>query len=217
MLVQLAELGPRGKLVDVIEPSNVELGEPTPNRYARIYVSHPGGEPPQPGDRMLIWRVDRRLKPYGHVVRPTGMATVAAVHEDVSTAVIVEVFDRVQLGNQLSLIQPFHMERGVFAAPVAAGPTGELVALLDEQVMPTVEDIAFVNVGLSEGVALGDEFEIYLAIRRSREELRLPEEHIATGRVVRVTEETSTLRVIEQRHPAIRAGLPVRLVRKMPS
>ncbi|MFQ6099166.1 MAG: LysM peptidoglycan-binding domain-containing protein [Armatimonadota bacterium] len=218
MLVPLDELGPRGRVVGSAMPQNVPVDLPeTPPKYGRIYVSHPGGEPPEPGDRVLLSRIEQRVKPYGHIVRPTGIATIAAVHEDVSIAVVTDLFDRVQVGNQVTLLETFEMERGVFAQPVGTGPTGAIVAFLDRQWVPSVEDIAFINIGRDQGVDVGDEFEIYVAGRRSGEGFRLPEEHVARGRVVRVTEGTATIRVIEQRHPAIAEGLPVRLVAKMPS
>ncbi len=144
------------------------------------------------------------------------MATIAAVHEDVSTAVITETYDRVMVGDQVKEVDPFEFEPGVFAEPIAAGPSGETVAMLDLQRVPSEEDILFVDVGRSQGVAIGDEFEFFAGTRR-KEGLRLPEEHIATGRVIRVTEETATVRVIEMRHPTIDVGVPVRLVRKIPS
>ncbi len=218
VLAPLDELGPRGQVIDLSIPGNVPVKRPdsTP-RYGRIYVSHPDGQVPEPGDRVLLWRPEHRVSPYGWVVRPTGVATIVAVHEDVSTAVVVSLFDRVQVGNQASLLQRFEMKRGVFAEPVAAGPSGHIVALLDDQWVPSVGDIAFVDVGKKQGVTVGDEFEIFVASRTSPEGLRLPEEHVARGRVVRVTEKTATLRLIEQRRPAIAVGLPVRLVAKMPS
>ncbi|KPK66123.1 MAG: hypothetical protein AMS21_03105 [Gemmatimonas sp. SG8_38_2] len=218
MLVELSELGPRGKVIDAAVPENILVKVPqSPPVYGRIYVSHPGGEPPQPGDRVLLSRIDRRVKGYGYVIRPTGIATIAAVHEDVSDAVIIQLFDRVGVGNEVTMLESFHMERGVFAEPVGTGPSGELVAFLDQQWVPSIEDIAFIDVGRDRGVVVGDEFEIYVSSRRSPEGFRLPEEHIATGRVVRVTEGTATLRVIEMEYAGIAEGLPVRLIRKMPS
>ncbi len=218
MLIRLAELGPRGEVIDAAVPENIVVSVPvSPPRYGRIYVSHPDGEPPRPGDRFLLSRIERRVKGYGYVVRPTGIATVAAVHEDVSTAVVIELFDRVRVGDQATMLRPFEMERGVFAEPVGSGPGGEIVAFLDEQWVPAIGDIAFIDVGRDKGVVIGDEFELYVASRRSAGGLRLPEEQVATGRVVRVTEETATLRVIRLQHAAIAEGLPVRLVRKMPS
>lgn len=218
LLVPLEELGPRGELVDPTAPRGFHV-EPTSTipRYGRIYVSHPGGEPPGLGDRILLFRVERRIRPYGYVVRPTGMATIAAVHEEVSTAVVTEVYERVLIGDQVIEAESFELEPGVFAEPVPTGPSAELVALLDEQPVVSVEDFVFVSIGRNQGITVGDEFEIYAPSRQSPTGLRLPEEHIGLGRVLRVTEETATLRVLEMRHPTIDVGLPVRLVRKMPS
>jgi hypothetical protein len=92
-----------------------------------------------------------------------------------------------------------------------------VVAFLDIQPVAAVEDVAFVDVGRDQGIDVGDEFDIYIAERRSAGGLKLPPEHVAVGRVVRVTDGTSTLRLVTMRHPALRVGLPVRLVRKMPS
>jgi hypothetical protein len=217
MLVELSELGPRGEVVDIGVPTSVDLPlVATPARYDRIYISHPGSQPPEPGERMLLSRIERSVRPYGRVVRPTGVAVVAAVYEDVSIAVVTDIFDHIDIGNQVTRLERFQMERGVFAQPVSAGPTGELVALLDEQYVPTVEDIVFINVGRGEGLAVGDEFEIYAPSRRADTGHRLPPAHLGEGRVIRVTESTATLRVFQQSYAALATGMPVRLIRKMP-
>jgi hypothetical protein len=217
MLIHLRELGPRGEVLENTVPLNIPVRQShTPVRYDRIYISHPDGEPPEPGDRFLLTRMERQVKPYGFIVRPTGIATVVAVHEEVSTAVVTHVFDVIASGNMATRLERFEMERGVFAQPVGTGPVGELVAFAEAQFVPTVEDQAFINVGRSQGLVVGDEFEIYVGGRRSAGGYKLPEEHVATGRVIRVTEGTATVRFVEQQHPAIAVGLPVRLVRKMP-
>jgi hypothetical protein len=169
------------------------------------------------GDRVQLFRIERQVRPWGYVIRPTGIATIAAVHEDVSTAVVIELFDRVLVGDKVRLADSFEFERGVFAEPVASGPTGDLVAVQDEQPTVSIEDMVFLSVGLEQGVAVGDEFELYVGRRRSQDGLRLPEEHVAVGRVVRVTERTATLRVLEMRHATIDVGVRARTVRKMPS
>jgi hypothetical protein len=87
MLIHLRELGPRGEVLENTVPLNIPVRQShTPVRYDRIYISHPDGEPPEPGDRFLLTRMERQVKPYGFIVRPTGIATVVAVHEEVSTA-----------------------------------------------------------------------------------------------------------------------------------
>lgn len=218
MLAPLSELGPRGRIIDTTMPTGFTVRPlSTIPLFGRVYISHPDGEPPEPGDRMLLFRVERRVRPYGFVIRPTGLATIAAVHEDVSTAVIIEIYDRVQIGDQVKLAERHDERPGVFAEPVSNGPTGRTVALLDQQPVPSVEDFVFVDLGRNEGIMVGDEFELFVQSRRSGEGLRLPEEHVGYARVVRVTGETSTLRVLKVRHPTVDAGMPVRLVRRMPS
>jgi hypothetical protein len=218
ILVPLEELGPRGEVVDVAAPAGVATRPlETIPRYGRIYLSHLGGEPPDLGQRVMLFRVERRVQPWGHVVRPTGMATIAAVYEDVSVAVVTELYDRVLIGNQAMQAERFEFERGVFPEPVPTGPTGELIALMDPQQIASTEDFVFIDVGRSQGVVVGDEFELYAPGRRDVDGRGLPEEHIGVGRVLRVTEETATLRLIQMRHPTVNVGLPVRLVRRMPS
>ncbi len=218
MLLHLDELGPRGIVVDAGIPQNVAapLVDLT-NQYDRVYISHLGGEPPEPGDRVLFLLFERRIQPYGRVVRPTGIGVVTAVHEEVSTVIITSVFHKIEVGNAVVALEYFEMERGVFAQPVAAGPTGELVALLDAQFVPMVGDLGFVNVGRDQGLTVGDEFEVFAPGRMSDMGYRVPEEPIAEGRVVRITEETATIRFFRQEHAAINVGMPVRLIRKMPS
>lgn len=218
MLLPLSELGARGEIVDPTAPRGFAVPPlPTIHRYGRFYMSHPDGEPPEPGDRMLLVRIERRVKPWGFVVRPTGLATVAAVHEDVSIAILTEVYDRVQLGDQAIEAGMFDLEPGVFAEPVSAGPGGELIALMELQLIASTEDLVFIDVGRTQGIQIGDEFELYVGTRRSEGGLRLPEEYVGMGRVMRVTERTATLRLVNMRHPTVDVGLPVRLVRRMPS
>ncbi len=220
MLVQLDELGARG---EVIEPAaaratvNVRGDYLNVTVFSKLYVSHPGGEPPSPGDLLLLLQIDRRVKGYGYVIRPTGLVTVAAVYDDVSTVVVTEIYDPINIGNSAVRAERFDDRPGVFAQPVATGPSGELVGVFMGQAVPSVEDIIFIDIGRNQGVDIGDEFSLYAPNRVSTSGYRLPEEPIAVGRVVRVMEGTSTLRVISQEHPAIIEGLPVRMVAKMPS
>lgn len=218
MLLPLSELGPRGEIVASTTPPGFTVPPfSTISRYGRFYLSHPGGEPPDPGDRMLLFRIERRVRPWGFVIRPTGLATIAAVHEDVSVAVVIELYDRVMVGDQAIEAERFEFEPGVYPEPVSTGPGGELVAIMDVQPVPSTEDFVFIDVGRTQGVQVGDEFDLYEAPRRTSEGLRLPEEYIGTGRVMRVTEQTATLRLLRMRHPTIDVGLPVRLVARMPS
>lgn len=216
-LAPLDEVGPTGRVLDLIQPSAVRLELPANiGAYDRFYMSFPGDRPPVEGEQYLLFRVEGSVGPWGVVARPTGLATVAAVGEDVATGVLVESYDRVVVGDRAVRAQPFAMEPGVFPRDVTEGPQGRIVALLDPQPLPSGEDIVFINLGRRDGVVEGDEFEVYLEERGGRAGHTYPEERIATGRVVRVMERTATLRIVTQRHAALQRGLPVRLIRKMP-
>ncbi len=216
-LAPLSEIGRVARVLEAIKLTAAR-GEPIANVaiFERFYMTFPGGRPPTEGERYLLFRIERQVDPWGVVVRPTGLATVVAVHDEVATAVLVESYGRVLVGDRLVRAEPFAMTPGIFPRDVATGPKGRVVALLDVQPLASAEDIAFIDLGRRDGVVVGDEFEIYVRESTGRGGYTYPEERIAVGRVVRTTEKTSTLRVVTQRHPAITRGLAVRLIRKMP-
>ncbi|MDQ3556046.1 MAG: hypothetical protein M3409_04620, partial [Gemmatimonadota bacterium] len=61
----------------------------------------------------------------------------------------------------------------------------------------------------------GDEFEVYMP-RTERSWGSRPELPIARLQVIRADGRTASARVVSLSQPALRAGLPVRLVAKMP-
>jgi hypothetical protein len=78
-----------------------------------------------------------------------------------------------------------------------------------------VVDQAFVSLGRADGLEIGDELEAYRPERPSADNsVWLPEERVAVLRVVRVEEESATVRVAGLSQPTLERGLPVRLVRK---
>lgn len=216
-LAPLSELGRVGRVLEPITPSAVRAElPPSVAIFDRFYMSFPGGRRPTEGEQYLLFRIDRTVDPWGVIVRPTGLATIAVVHDDVATAVLVEAYARVLSGDRAMRVEPFSMTPGIFARDVEVGTTGRVVALLDPQPMPSAEDIVFIDRGRRHGVVVGDEFELYLRERPGRGGHTYPEERIGVGRVVRTTERTSTLRILSQRHPALGRGLAARLIRKMP-
>lgn len=216
-LAPLSELGRVARVLDPIAPSAVRAQLPgNVALFDRFYMTFPGGRRPTEGEQYLLFRIDRSVDRWGVVVRPTGMATIAAVHDDVATAVLVESYARVLVGDRAVRAEPFSMTPGIFARDVPAGTNGRVITLLDPQPVPSTEDVLFIDRGREHGVVVGDEFEVFLREQPGRGGYTYPEERVAVGRVVRTTEKTSTLRVISQRHPALRHGLAVRLIRKMP-
>lgn len=216
-LAPLGELGRVARVLDPVAPQAIRAElPPSIAIYDRFFMTFPGGRPPTEGEQYLLFRIDRAVDRYGVIVRPTGLATVVAVHDEVATAVLVEAYNRVLVGDRASRAEPFSMTPGIFARDVDRGPTGRIVALLDPQPLVSTEDIVFIDRGRDHGVVVGDEFEIFLRERRGRSGVKYPEEPVAVGRVVRTTDRTSTIRILSQRHAAITRGLDVRLIRKMP-
>ena len=215
-LAPLSEVGALAQVLEPIAPTVVRGELPsTVHVFDRFTMTFPGGRPPAEGERYLAFRIERRVDPWGVIVRPTGLATVVAVHDEVATAVLVESYARVLAGDRLVRAEPFAMTPGIVPREVPDGPRGRVIALLDAQALLSAEDVVFIDLGRRDGIVVGDEFEILLRERGDRG-VRSPEERVAVGRVVRTTERTSTLRIVEQRHPAITRGLAVRLIRKMP-
>jgi hypothetical protein len=82
-------------------------------------------------------------------------------------------------------------------------------------VLPTIQSWAIVNAGTVEGVRLGDVFTLLRPRQQNAEGIWLPEQEVARGRVVRVSDIGSTLLILHQSQPAIRPGVAARLTARM--
>ncbi len=183
----------------------------------RVYIRHRGRDIPEVGDRLLLVREGRRLRGWGRVVAPGALGVVEEVAKDVVLVVIDQQFGRVGPGD-LALPLAALPEIVGSAQPVADGAQATLLGFVDEQPIYDPSDLGFVDLGEKDGVAIGDEFEVYHPERVSGgwNAPLLPEELVARLRVVRVTERTATVRLLRMYQGSLRAGLPVRLVGKMP-
>lgn len=183
----------------------------------RIYVRRRGRTTPEVGDKLLLVRQGRRVRGWGRVFAPGGIGIVEEVSRDVLLVLVQEQFGPVGPGDLALPYQAFPGAAGV-AQPVADGPEALLLGFEEEQPAYDYSDMGFVDLGERSGVAIGDEFEAYHPERATGlfNETRMPAEPVARLRVVRVSERTATVRLVGVTQSSIRAGLPVRLVRKMP-
>jgi hypothetical protein len=182
----------------------------------RIYLQ-PKGRAPEVGDRLLLVREGRRLRGWGRVVLPGGIGVVEEVSKEVVLVAIEQQFGPVGPGDLALPLVPFPEVRG-FAEPVEDGASATLLGFVEDQPVYDLSDLGFVDLGERSGVAIGDEFEVYLPERSAGgwSAPRLPQEVVARLRVVRVDERTATVRPVRMSQSTLRAGLPVRLVGKMP-
>lgn len=165
-----------------------------------------------PGDSLLVVRIGRRVGENWYVVQPVGVLEVEAAGAAHRTARLVNQFGDARVGDAvmpLPAVPPIGLGE---PEAVQAGVEGQLLQFLVDEDLHGTTDLAFISVGRAAGVGIGDEFGVYIPAP----EAGLPAERVATVRVVRADERTSTVRVLTASSTALRNGLPVRLIRRMP-
>ncbi|HEX5520741.1 MAG TPA: LysM peptidoglycan-binding domain-containing protein [Longimicrobiaceae bacterium] len=210
-----AEVRSIGRLAELEAPTVVPLAmTPQIQLYDRVYVTLAAGDAAQVGDRIHFLRRGRAVKQYGRIWESTGLATVAAIEGNVATAVVVQMFDAVAVGDLAVPAARFPVPAGVAPTP-EAGMEARVVAFQNAHPVQMTQEIVFVDVGQQSGVAAGDEFLAYLPARQQRWGRR-PEIDVARLQVVRVAGRTASARILAMEHPALEPGVPVRRVSRMP-
>jgi LysM domain-containing protein len=167
------------------------------------------------GDSLLVARLDRDLNPWGSVVVPVGVARVTALQQKQVLATIIMQFGRIRGGTVAMPLEPFKDPGEVRPADVDQGLQGHLIEMRDQHVLATVQQVVFLDKGRADGVALGDVFEAY---RPASGEVGARSEEVRVQLLVAHTREhTSSAIVIGMSNPQLIPGMPVRLIKKMPS
>jgi hypothetical protein len=198
------------------KPSIPVLNDPgTAGQYEEISIVPPSQASYHVGDSLLVARLDRKLDPWGDVVVPQGVARVTAVQERQVLALVIMQFGRIQGGSLALPLEPFKDPGTVRPAPVEQGLEGHLIAMRDQHVLASVQQVLFIDKGRSDGVTLGDVFEAY---RPASGEVGARSEEVRVQvLVVHTREHTASVIVIGMSNPALVSGMPVRLIKKMPS
>jgi hypothetical protein len=189
----------------------------TATMYEEISIRPPKNASYHVGDSVLLARIDRALDfgRWGEVVVPVGIARVTAVEKEQILARIVGQYGRVHEGRLVMPLEPFRDPGQVRPTPIEQGMQGKLITARDPHPIAGAQQYFFIDKGRSEGVALGDVFEAY---KPAGEYLGSASEEIrAVLMVVHTREHSSTGLLIQITHPGLETGLPVRLIKKMPS
>ena len=185
--------------------------------FQEISIRPPRNASYHVGDSLLVARIDRIMDfgRWGDVVVPTAVARVTSIQDEQVLAVVVAQFDRVH-ENQLAMpLEPFRDPGQVRPTPVEKGLTGKLLDARDPHAIAGAQQYFFIDKGRRDGVTLGDVFEVYRPAQgyagTASEEVR------AVLMIVHTRERSATGLLLQISHPSLDRGLPVRLIKKMPS
>jgi len=179
--------------------------------FDRIQVALKPGFTARPGEELQIFRIVRQTSGLGWVAKPTGSATVVA---DEGESLVVEVnrqFAPIALGDHVRALPIFPLEPGQHPSDVTLGSaSATLIEWGDPHQLQQYGDVAFLDVGANDGVAVGDE---YVVAARTAQGFNSD----IAGRlqVVGVGDDVSSARIIQQDGPVFSKGTEVFLARKM--
>lgn len=185
--------------------------------FEEIAVRPPRNASYHVGDSLLVARIDRGLEfgRWGDVIVPVGIARVTSIEEAQVLAQVVMQFDRIHEGQLAMALEPFRNPGEVRPTPVEKGMTGRLLAPRDPHAIAGAQQYYFIDKGRRDGVSLGDVFEVFQPAQgyagAASEEVR------AVMMIVHTREKSATGLLIQIVNPAIDRGMPVRLIKKMPS
>jgi hypothetical protein len=198
------------------KPSIPVLADPTvAGLFDEIAIDPPAQASYHVGDSLLIARIDRELDQWGGVVVPQGVVRVTAVQPNQVLGQVIMQFGRIRGGCVALPLEPFKDPGLVRPAAVEQGLEGRVISLRDNHVLASSLQVAFLDKGRADGVAMGDVFEAFRpasgAVGERSEEVRV---HLL---IVHTREHSASALVIGMANPALTPDLPVRLIKKMPS
>jgi len=189
----------------------------------RAYITLPKGTVTARGDKYLAFELGPVLENGTQMVEPTGVLEVErAENGDASTARIITQYGNVEAGQGLIPIDHFNLSDDARPAPLALGPEGTVVFVPDGAVLPTIQSYVVLDITAKAGVKVGDQFTLFeprrtvLVKGRGEEKATLPEERIALGQVVKVTDHGTTLMLVDQQNPSVKVGMRARMTARMP-
>lgn len=213
LLAPIAEIRSLGRLAEVESPSVVptNLGQQIVP-FDRVFVALSGPGAARIGDRIQFVRRGRELRPWGWVWESTGTATVIALDGATATAAVDRLYGKVAVGD---LVVPLENLGAGQPVPGAAPSSAALIAFANAHPLAAPQEFVFLDIGSGSGVRPGDAYEVYIP-RTLRAWGVRPEIPVARVEVVRIAGRTASARIVDLRQPALKPGLPVRLLAASP-
>jgi LysM repeat protein len=194
------------------------VGRTGASPYDEIAIEPPGRASYHVGDSLLILRLARNIAGWGDVVVPAGVARVTELQRRQVLAQVLPnmQFSRILGAGYLALpLEPFKDPGQVRPTLIEQGLEGQVIAQRDLHALTISQQIIFINRGRADGVTPGDMFEVYRPA--AGQPGTASEEPALVVEIVHTREHSSSGLVLNIEHPDIVPGMPVRLIRKMPS
>jgi hypothetical protein len=185
--------------------------------FQEIAIRPPRNASYHVGDSLLVARIDRSVEAgsWGDVVVPTGIVRVTSIEDQQVLAQVVAQYGRIHDGQLALPLEPFRDPGQVRPTPVEQGMTGRLLEARDPHPIAGAQQYFFIDKGRRDGIALGDVFEVVKPAQgyagAASEEVR------AVLMIVHTRDRSATGLLLQINHPSLDRGLPVRLIKKMPS
>jgi hypothetical protein len=221
------ENGPadRGTIVGSAEIPGIAATSPRTRMLneERAYITLPKDMVPSRGDHYLAFQLGPVLEDGSQMIEPTGIVEVErAENGDASTVRIITQYSNVEAGQGIIPLDRFTLDNDARPAPLMLGTEGKVVFVSDNAVLPTLQYYVVIDVTAKDGAKIGDQYTLLsprhkVLVKGSGDQMAtVPEERIALGQVVKVTDRGTTLLLTDQQNPAVRVGTKARLTARMP-
>ena len=188
--------------------------------HDRVFVATPSGEAASGRTLYLTYRLGPSFEDFGQIVIPTGIIEVARAPQPGEAAVgrVVKMFGEVMQGQRLIPLDSSAALAAGRPNPVTNGKTGRVRWILNEPVLPSLQSYVVLDLARGDGVATGDQIELYQPRQGPSDsrDIALPEISIGRAQVLRVTPYGATAIITAQDQPKIQEGTAVRVAAKMP-
>lgn len=179
--------------------------------FDRMRIEWGGGELPTQGDLLQAVRIQRSESDLGQVIRPTGILRVVQRVDGGVIAVTMNDYHQMKVGDHVTRAPTFPLEPGQYAESTEDGTEARITGFAQPRTIQQEGDVAFLDVGAADGVAVGDEFELRVSSGGG-----WSGQVAGKLQVIRVFEDRSSARIRQLVTPVFRPGLRVRMAGKMP-
>jgi LysM repeat protein len=227
-VIRAAYVGPEGgpagagKLLFRSDIPGIDQQRTTSNfqLYDKVLMVPPVGSIAAERERFMSYDLGESIEDFGRIVIPTAVLQIVRSPRNGEAAIaeVVQLFGKLDAEARVIPLDTMGAGATGTPTPFRDSRTATIKAIHRDAVLPAMNYEVLFNLGIRDGMKIGDEIEIFRPREKAIQDERpaIPEVPIATGQVIRVTSYGTTARITYQEQPAIRVGESVRLLARMP-